>query len=193
MQQNAKVPMYLRWSNTTALVRILSYFMVSSISKMAACNRKCIYTTSLPQTLTWKSICFSPVMTLDAKNISKTIRISCLSCFMFTSWDIRYSITTSGCRPPSLISHSPQHTACLDQSSRVAWKRNIGIAVEISLLFRIQAEINIISNLLPITGRHLWFSIHSDKRQCLNLSSHVAWHRKYRYNIAAGISLLSCK
>jgi len=32
---------------------------------------------------------------------------------MYTSWDIRYSITTSGCRPPSLNSHSPSSRTVL--------------------------------------------------------------------------------
>jgi len=45
----------------TALVRILSYVMVSSMSKMAACKRKWIYTTNLPQTQMWKSIRISSV------------------------------------------------------------------------------------------------------------------------------------
>jgi len=36
------LPMVLRLSNMTALVRILSYVRVSGISKMAVCNRKCI-------------------------------------------------------------------------------------------------------------------------------------------------------
>jgi len=58
-----------------------------------------MYTTNLPQTLTWKSIRISPVMMHDAKNI--------------------------------------------------------GIAVEISLLSRIQAEIYVIPYPLPVTGRHL--------------------------------------
>jgi len=48
-------------------------------SKMAACNRNwkfvVIYTTNLPQILTWKNIRISPVMMLDAKNIyNKYIR-----------------------------------------------------------------------------------------------------------------------
>jgi len=38
---------FLRSSNVTALVRILSYVWVSGISKMATCNRKWKYTTNL--------------------------------------------------------------------------------------------------------------------------------------------------
>jgi len=73
------IPMFLRSSNMTALVRILPYVRVSGISEISACNRKWIYTTNLPQTLTWKSIQISPVMMLDAKNISMFVGISILS------------------------------------------------------------------------------------------------------------------
>jgi len=68
---------------------------------------------------------------------------------------------------------------------------NIGKAVGISLLSRIKAEIYVISYLLPVSDRHLWFLTYPDKRQCLDQSSHVAWHRKHRY-IAVGIISLSC-
>jgi len=85
---------------------------------MAVCNRKGIYTTNLPQTLTRKSIRISPVMMLDAKNMN--------------------------------------------------------IAIGISLQSRIQAEIYVISNALPVTGRHLRFLTHPDIRQCLDQSSRVA-------------------
>jgi len=42
---------------------------------------------------------------------------------------------------------------------------NIGIAVGISLLSRIQAEI---SYPLPVTGRHLWYITHPDEVFCIN-------------------------
>jgi len=65
------IPMFLRSSNMTALVRILSYIWVSGILKMASCSRKWIYTVhNLPQTMTWKGIQISSVMMLDAQNIS---------------------------------------------------------------------------------------------------------------------------
>jgi len=102
------IPMFLRSSNMTALVRILSYVMMSGISKMAACNRNWIYTTSLPQTLTWKSIRISPVMMLDSNNRYIRWNFVAISC---TSGDKLYSITTSSYRPPSLIAHSLRHTA----------------------------------------------------------------------------------
>jgi len=55
--------------------RILSYVRVSGISKMAACNRKWIYTTNSPRTLTWKRIRNCPVMMLDAKNFFHSLYI----------------------------------------------------------------------------------------------------------------------
>jgi len=73
----------------TALVRILSYVRVSGISKMAACNRKWIYATNLPQILTWKIIRISPVMMLDAKNINISIEISLPSCIQAEIYVIR--------------------------------------------------------------------------------------------------------
>ena len=36
--------------------------------------------------------------------------------------------------------------------------KNIGSAVEISLLSCIEAEVYVISFLLPVNGRHIWFS-----------------------------------
>ena len=39
---------------------------------------------------------------------------------------------------------------------------NVGVAVGISLLSRIQAEIHIMSLVLPVTGRHLWFNTYPD-------------------------------
>jgi len=119
-ERSVSMPMFLRSSNMTALLRILSYVRVSGISKMATCNQKWIYTTNLPQALTWKSIWISPVMMLDAKNIA--IAVGILLHHIYTSWDIRHSITISGCRPPSLISHSPRQTVCY-QFSRVTWHR----------------------------------------------------------------------
>jgi len=68
--------MFLRWSNTTALVRILFYIRASGISKMASCNRRWIYTTNLSQTLTW----ISQLTKLAAKNISTSVGIALLSC-----------------------------------------------------------------------------------------------------------------
>jgi len=83
MRGSIKIPTviarFLRSSNMTALVRILSYVRVISILKMAACNQKWIYTTNWLQILTWKSIRISPVILFDAKNISISVGISLLS------------------------------------------------------------------------------------------------------------------
>jgi len=102
------MPKFFRSSNMTALARILSYVRVSGISKMAGCNRKWIYTTNLPQIVTWwNSIRISPVMMLDAKNISIYVGNSLRSCIQA---EIRYFRTTSVYRPTSSIAHSPRHT-----------------------------------------------------------------------------------
>jgi len=58
---------------------------------------------------------------------------------------------------------------------------NISIAVGISLLSCVPAEVHVISYALPVTGRHLWFLTHNDTRQCLDKSSRVARPRKHRY------------
>jgi len=107
--------MLLRSSNMIELVRILSYVRMSGISKMATCNRKWMHrpTTKLQQTLTWKNIRISPVIEwqswclmewkkfqriylcfwhqVDAKYIRWNFFV-----IVYTSCDIRYSITTSG-------------------------------------------------------------------------------------------------
>jgi len=59
--------MFLRSSNMTAPVRILSYVRVGGLSNMAASIRKWIYTTHFLQTLMWMSFRISPVMMLDAQ------------------------------------------------------------------------------------------------------------------------------
>jgi len=52
--------------------------------------------------------------------------------------------------------------------------KNIGITVGILLLSRIQAEINIISYALSVTGRHFLFLTHLDTRQCLDQCNRLA-------------------
>jgi len=71
--------MFLRSSNITSLVQLLSYARVSGIWEMASCNRKWEYTSNPPQTTTQKSIRISAVMMLDAKNVSIAVEISLLS------------------------------------------------------------------------------------------------------------------
>jgi len=60
---------------------------------MAACN---LYTTNLPQTLTWKSIQISPVMMLDANNINIPIGISLLSRIQAEIYVISYPLPITG-------------------------------------------------------------------------------------------------
>jgi len=71
----------------------------------------------------------------------------CLCIKVFISWVTRYFIWTSGYRPPSLIAHSPRHTAVfsLDQSSRVTWHWKHRYSRETLLLSCVQAMIYIIS------------------------------------------------
>jgi len=57
--------------------------------------------------------------------------------------------------------------------------KNIGIAVEIVLLSRID-ELHVTSYALTVLGRHIWLLTYPDKRQYLDLSSRIAWHRKHR-------------
>jgi len=63
---------------------------------MAACNGKWIYTTNLPQTLTWKSVGISPVMILDAKNINMAVGISMISRLQAEIYVIPYPLPVTG-------------------------------------------------------------------------------------------------
>ena len=56
---------------------------------------------------------------------------------------------------------------------------NMGIALEISLLSYVEAEIYVISFLLPVNGRHLRFPTYPVVGQSLHLSSRVAFVRKH--------------
>jgi len=80
----------------TAIVRILCYVTVSDISKMATYNRKWLYTTNLPQPLTWKSIRISPVMILDVKNLNITVGISLLSRVQAEIYVFPYPLPVTG-------------------------------------------------------------------------------------------------
>jgi len=91
------ISMFLRSSNMTALVvRILSHVRVSGISKMAVCHRQSIHTKHLPKHLTWKNIRISPVIMLDAKNISKSVEISLLSRIQADTYFISYTLPVTG-------------------------------------------------------------------------------------------------
>jgi len=65
---------------------------------------------------------------------------------------------------------------------------NLGVAVGISLLSCIWADIYVMSYLLPVNGHHLWFSSRPDIGQYFQLSICVAWPCKYgccRWNFVA--------
>jgi len=169
--------MFLRSSNVTALVRILSYVMISGISKMAACNRKWINTTNVPQTLTWKGIQISTVGILDAINKDLAVGISLLSCIQAEIYVIPYSLPVTG-RHLWFLTH-PDWRQCFDQSSRVAWHRKHRYSrwnfVAIS---RTCWDFMSTSGYMPPS---LSPSIHPNKRQCFDQCSRVSWHRKYIY------------
>jgi len=72
---------------------------------------------------------------------------------MCASWATRYFICISGYRPPSSISFLPRHTAVFRLVQLVVLPDLviIGIAVEILLISCVQADIYVISYLLPVT------------------------------------------
>jgi len=80
----------------TELVRILSNVRVSGMSKMAAYIRKCIE-------ITFISACMQ-VQSWYTTSENRYNRWNFIF-IMYTSWDIRYFISTFGSRPPSLIFH----------------------------------------------------------------------------------------
>jgi len=114
---------FLISSNMTALVRILSYDGVSGISKMVACDRKWIFTTNSPRTLTLKSIRIrpSPVIIPNAKNINISVGISLLSCTQAEIYVISYPLPVTD-RHLWFLDHSDTRHY-VDQFSRVAWHR----------------------------------------------------------------------
>ena len=67
------------------------------------------------------------------------------------------------------------------QSHRVAIPRKCGVAVGISLLPCIQAEIFVIVYVLPVNGGHLWFTSHPDVEDNLRQSHRVAGPHKCCY------------
>jgi len=92
--------------------------------------------------MTWKIIRISPVVMLDAKKISISLN----------PWPL--PVTD---RHLSLLTH-PDTRQCFDQSCCLTSKTYI--TVIILMVSCVQAEIYVISYLLPIPGRHLWFFTH---------------------------------
>ena len=66
----------------------------------------------------------------------------------------------------------------------------MGIAVGISLLSCIEAEIYVMPFLLPVNGRHLRFYTNSDIGQYCHLSLRVAWPRKHGYSCWSFVPML---
>jgi len=67
---------------------------------------------------------------LDANNINKAVEMSLLSRIQAEIYVISYPLPVTGRRLWYLTMH-PDKQQCLNQSSRVDWHRNIGIAVGI--------------------------------------------------------------
>jgi len=93
-------------------------------------------------------------MMLDAQIISISVGISFLSCIQAEIYFIPYPLPVTG-RTVFDLSLTTTHGSV--QISPVVFLdiENIGIAVGISLLSRIQTEIYVILYPFPLTGRHL--------------------------------------
>jgi len=68
--------------------------------------------------------------------------------------------------------------------------KNMGMAVEISLLSCILAEIYVTSCVLPVNGRHIWFPTFPYMEQHPYLLLRVLWH--WKHVIIVEIVLLTC-
>ena len=71
--------------------------------------------------------------------------------------------------------HTQTSDSILTRLSLLRNSENMGITVEISLLSCIKAEIYVMSFLLPVNGRHLWFQTHPDVGQYCHWFFRVAW------------------
>jgi len=72
----------------------------------------------------------------------------------------------------------------------VAWSQKHRVDVGISLLSCVRAEIHLISYLLPVNGRHLWFTTYPFIEQHHYFQLLILWH--WKRVIAVEIVLLSC-
>jgi len=110
---------------------------------------------------------------------------------MYTTWDIHSIFTTSGLWPPPLIDsrHAQTWDSIPSRLSLLPDPRHVGVAVGILLLSCIRAEIHLISYLLPVNGRHLWFMIYPVIEQYSSRPSLL--RNPKNMVVAAGISLLS--
>ena len=97
------------------------------------------------------------------------------------SWDMRYFLSTSGLWPPSSIFLHTRTSDSLPTSlSVLPDPENVGIAVGIAFLSCIRAKTYVISYLLPVYVRHLWFPTYTDVERPSHQSLRVARSRKQR-------------
>jgi len=104
------------------------------------------------------------------------LEITFISARMHDSNEIPTTAQTWNCIPSSL--------------SVLPDPRNMSVAVGISLLSCIRAEVYVISYLLPVNGRHLWFTTNPNTEQHFYFLLRLLWH--WKRVIAVEIVLLSC-
>ena len=124
----------------------------------------------------------------DPENMGIALDLSLLSCREAEIYVISFLLPANGRHiwfPRNRMSDSISASLSVLPDSE-----NIGIALDLSLLSCREADIYVISFLLPVNGRHLWFPTYPDVGQSFHLSSHVAFVRKH--GLAVGMSLPSC-
>ena len=87
--------------------------------------------------------------------------------------------------------HTQETNSLLTSLFVLPYSGNKGVALEISLLSCIEAELYVISFPLPVNGSHLLFPTYPDIWQSLHLSPRAASVRSY--GLTVGLSLPSCK
>jgi len=116
----------------------------------------------------------------DLENIGIAVGSSLLSCMEAEIYAISYLLPVNG-------SHLWFLHICISDSLRSSlvvspYLENMGIVVGISFLSCIEAEICVISYLLPVNGSHLWFIPYSYIGYFSEYFSRVARPRKHRYS-----------
>jgi len=172
--------MFLRSSNMTALVRILSYMPGWMIYRRW---RPETGTGYIPQIYhnPWRGRVFGWV---QLRCLTLKSWVYPLEFRFYHEYKVRYKLFRNHFHLQTAIwflTH-PDIRPYLDQSSRVVDIKNIDMSVGVVLISRIQAEIYVIPYSLSVKCRHLWFPTHPEKWQCLNQSGCVAWRRKHRYS-----------
>ena len=157
------------------LVWIRSDIGVTGESKMATGNRQCKHQNAAFSFYTWQQPDFNgnPIFSGSSREFTNLVmllehrknRTSFRNHFasMYTSWYIRYCICTSRKWRPSLIYQSSQRrNSSASVPALLLNPENMDIAVGISLLSCIRAEIYVMSFLFPVNGRHLRFPTYLD-------------------------------